>query len=387
MKNAPPRLSKRLSPKRKLIAVQVDTSTGWGRHLLMGIFHYKNQQPDWDIWTTPTSFAEPHNLPQGLVFDGAIAYIGNEKQARNMARYGIPVVSVSVFDSEPFGIPNIPPDQDAPIDLAFSFFHRRGYRHFAYCGPIRTPHVRLYAVKLRDRARAAGCDCAILDVGAKGFTGELGSLSLPCAVLAWPRTVYQVLAACHALNLRIPEELPILTQADDDILNQLSSPPLSAIRVPTERIGQEAARMLHLMMDGQPLPTERPIPKPRDIIERQSTNALAIEDEEIRTALHFIRKHYHRPYSVDDIAELTGLSRRTLERRFRKLFGRTVAEEIKHTRLERAREMLNETDLPVADIAPRCGFSSAEYFIYVFRQAHKVTPVAFRNRHRGVDLA
>lgn len=386
MDSQTPLLPDSLSPRRRLVAVQVDTSTGWGRQLLTGIFHYKSKQPDWDIWTSPTTFAEPHDLPPGLVFDGAIVYVGNEKQARKMVRYGIPVVNVSVFDSEPFGIPNLPPDTDTPIDLAFGFFQRRGYRRVAYCGPVRTPSVRQYAHKLTERAHAAGCECAILDVGSKTFIQQLGELRLPCAVLAWPRTVYQLLAACHALNLRIPEELPILAQADDDILHQISSPPLSAIRVPAERIGQEASRMLHLMMDGKPLPSERSIPKPRDIIERQSTNALAIEDEEIRKALHFIRQHSHRPFSVDDIAELTGLSRRTLERRFRDLFGRTVAEEIKHTRLERARAMLNETDLPVADIAPRCGFSSAEYFIYVFRKAHKVTPVAFRNRHRGVKI-
>jgi LacI family transcriptional regulator len=369
---------------RKMIGIQVDTSTGWGRRLLMGVFKYKSQQPNWDVWTCPKSFAESQHLPHGMRFDGAIVYIGNEKQAHSIARYGIPIINASVFDSEPYGIPNIPPDQETPINLAFSFFRKRGYRSFAYCGPTRLPFVRGYGERFKDRVESAGFSCSVLNVNATTFHNQLQALPPPCAILGWPRTIYQLLAACHALNMRIPEEFPILAQDEDDILNQLSSPPLSAIQVPAEQIGYEAARLLHLLMDGKELPKERKIPKPRDIIERQSTNALAIDDSQIRTALHFIRNHSHRPCSVDEIAELTGLSRRTLERRFRKFFSRTIAEEIQSVRLEKARSMLNTTDLPVADIAPRCGFSSAEYFIYVFRKVHKMTPIAFRNHNRGM---
>lgn len=352
--------------------------------MLTGIFNYKSQQPNWDVWTSPKSFSEFHNLPRGMGFDGAIVYIGNERQAQSMSRYCFPIVNASVFDSEPYGIPNIPPDQETPIQLAFDFFRNRGYRNFAYCGPTKVHYVNLYARNMEKVVKAAGFQFQTLNVNSKHFESQVESLTAPCAILAWPRTIYQLLAVCHSLNRRIPEELPILAQDEDDILNKLSSPPLSAIRVPAEQIGHEAARLLHRMMDGEPLPEDRTPPKPRDIIERQSTNALAIEDNEIRTALHYIRNNAHRMFSVDQVADLSGLSRRTMERRFRKLFGHTVADEIRNTRLEQARTMLNETDLPVADIAPRCGFSSAEYFIYVFRQTHNMTPIAFRNRNRGI---
>lgn len=368
-----------------MIAVQVDTSTGWGRRMLTGIFNYKSQQPNWDVWTSPKSFAEFHNLPTGLSFDGAIAYIGNESQARNMGRYKIPIVNASIFDSEPFGIPNIPPDQETPPQLAFDFFRSRGYRNYAYCGPTKVPYVNRYARNMEKVVLKAGFNFQELNVNSKYFENQVEALEAPCAILAWPRTIFQLLAVCHSLNRRIPEELPILAQDEDDILNKLSSPPLSAIQVPAEQIGHEAARLLNLMMEGKQLPANRASPKPRDIIERQSTNALAIEDDELRTALHFIRNHSHRTFSVDEVADLAGLSRRTMERRFRKHFGHTVADEIRNTRLEKARTMLNETDLPVADIAPRCGFSSAEYFIYVFRQIHNMTPITFRNRNRGIE--
>lgn len=368
-----------------MIAVQVDTSTGWGRRMLTGIFNYKSQQSNWDVWTSPKSFTEFNNFPSSLVFDGAIAYIGNKHQALKMKHYGIPIVNASVFDSEPFGIPNIPPDQEAPCQLAFNFFRIRGYRNFAYCGPTKISYVNQYANTLKRVVQAAGFNFQVLNVNSKQFEAQVKDLSAPCAILAWPRTIYQLLAVCHSQNRRIPEELPILAQDEDDILNKLSSPPLSAIQVPAEQIGIEAARLLHAMMERRTLPRERISPKPRDIIERQSTNTLAIEDDQLRNVLHFIRNQFHKAISVDDVASYAGLSRRTMERRFLKLFGHTVGEEIRNTRLEKARSMLNETDLSVAEIGPRCGFSSAEYFICVFGQTHNMTPIAFRRRNRGLD--
>jgi LacI family transcriptional regulator len=370
---------------RKMIAVQVDTSTGWGRRMLAGIFNYQSQQSDWDVWTSPKSFTEFNNFPASLVFDGAITYISNERQALKMKSYGIPIVNASVFDSEPYGIPNIPPDMEAPCQLAFDFFRNRGYRNFAYCGPTKISYVNQYANNLKKVVLAAGFSFQVLNVNSKQFEAQVKVLEVPCAILAWPRTVYQLLAACHSQNRRIPEELPILAQDEDDILNRLSSPPLSAIQVPAEQIGIEAARLLHKMISGEKLAKERISPKPRDIIERQSTNALAIDDDQLRQILHFIRNQFHTAISVDDIADHVGLSRRTMERRFRGLFGHTVGEEIRNTRLEKARSMLNETDLSVAEIGPRCGFSSAEYFIYVFSQVHGMTPIAFRRKNRGLD--
>jgi len=366
-----------------MIGIQVDTSTGWGRKLLTGVFKYKSQQPSWDIWTCPKSFAESQKLPYGMQFDGAIVYIGTEQQARSIARYQIPVINASVFDSEPYGIPNIPPDQDTPVELAYNFFRRRGYLHYAYCGPTRIPFLRTFAQKFKARVEEEGFSCSILNVSASMLNKQLVKLPTPCAIFAWPRTIYQLLAACHALNIRIPEDFAILAQDEDDILNQISSPPLSAIQVPAEQIGYEAARLLHLLLDGKKLPRKRNVPKPREIIERQSTNSLAIDDDKIRAARHFILKNSHQSCTVNEIAAFTGLSRRTLERRFQQLTGRTIAREIQLMRLEKARAMLRTTELPIADIAPLCGFSSTEYFIYVFRKTLKVTPGAYRKGNHG----
>ena len=72
------------------------------------------------------------------------------------------------------------------------------------------------------------------------------------------------------------------------------------------------------------------------------------------------------------------LSRSVLQRRFRALLGRSVHDEIVRLRLTRARELLQETDLPLAEIAERAGFRHQEYMGAVFRRRLHVTPGSLR---------
>jgi LacI family transcriptional regulator len=69
-----------------------------------------------------------------------------------------------------------------------------------------------------------------------------------------------------------------------------------------------------------------------------------------------------------------------LERRFHRLLGRTILEEIVCCRLERTRRLLRETDLPLKTVAHAAGFSSAERMSKVFRQAEGISPAEYRRR-------
>jgi LacI family transcriptional regulator len=72
------------------------------------------------------------------------------------------------------------------------------------------------------------------------------------------------------------------------------------------------------------------------------------------------------------------LSRRWLDERFRKLVGRTTSQEIRHARLLHLRDILEETDLPLRQIAARCQFSCTENFIRWFRAGAGMPPHAYR---------
>ncbi len=99
-------------------------------------------------------------------------------------------------------------------------------------------------------------------------------------------------------------------------------------------------------------------------------------------ALRFIRELAHQPIRVTDLLRKVPTSRRYLERRFRKLLGRSILDEIRRVHVERASQLLVQTDLPLHSIAERSGFTDAKRFSAVFRQMMGLTPSAYRQRLR-----
>jgi len=128
--------------------------------------------------------------------------------------------------------------------------------------------------------------------------------------------------------------------------------------------------------------------EPGQIVARQSTDILAIDDPEVAQAVRFIREHACRGISVQDVADAMAISRRGLERRFPKFLSRTPKEEIMRVQIDRARMLLRETDMTIELVTKRSGFDSLKHFARVFRRATGVTPRAFRQACRvpGVDV-
>ena len=95
-------------------------------------------------------------------------------------------------------------------------------------------------------------------------------------------------------------------------------------------------------------------------------------------SIEIMEQHLEDPIGADDLAHLAGLSRRQLERLFRKYIGRTPTQYYLGLRLERARYLLFQTDLSVLDVALACGFVSGSHFSKCYRQIYGRTPQAER---------
>jgi LacI family transcriptional regulator len=111
---------------------------------------------------------------------------------------------------------------------------------------------------------------------------------------------------------------------------------------------------------------------------RLSTDTLAISDPVLEKAICFIRENAHRPIQVADVVNHVQLSRRSLERRFESAIGRSPAREIQLIHLQRAKKLLRETNMCVADVAARSGYCSAEYMSGIFRKATGRTPLKYQ---------
>jgi LacI family transcriptional regulator len=137
------------------------------------------------------------------------------------------------------------------------------------------------------------------------------------------------------------------------------------------------------MMKGHPPPSQPILVPPQGVVARQSSDVLAIDDDDVATALRWIRGASHRPIRVGDLLREVRICRRLLERKFRKVLGRSISEEIRRVHLERARSLLTDTDLAMSTLAVSAGFSNASHLSVVFRQETGMTPTAYRGQFRG----
>jgi len=108
-----------------------------------------------------------------------------------------------------------------------------------------------------------------------------------------------------------------------------------------------------------------------------------VHDRIVAEALRIIWSRDDVSMNVADVAALLPVSRRSLERRFQQILGRTVLEEITRCRVERVRSLLEETDMPLKQLAKLVGFSSPETLAKAFNRQVGQTPSAYRKRHRG----
>jgi LacI family transcriptional regulator len=179
---------------------------------------------------------------------------------------------------------------------------------------------------------------------------------------------------------------------NDEPLCEVAAPGLSSVRPDHERVGYEAAALLDRMMKGAPPPAEATYIPPRGIAVRMSSDVMALDDRDVAAAIRVIRQRACDPdgLTIDELADEVAVSRSVLQRRFKRAVGRTLHEEMLRVRLARARELLAETDLPIAAVAERSGFHHQEYLGVVFRQRFSTTPARFRREHRrprGMDLS
>ena len=116
------------------------------------------------------------------------------------------------------------------------------------------------------------------------------------------------------------------------------------------------------------------VEKPMEIKEERRGKEKIIED-----AVQMIWGWSYRVLSVTDIAHQLGIQRRTLERYFREIRGTTVLEEIMQCRLSRARRLLEQTRVPISQVACMAGFSTAQQMRRNFQLFYGKTPENFRN--------
>ncbi|MBW8184514.1 AraC family transcriptional regulator [Shewanella nanhaiensis] len=102
----------------------------------------------------------------------------------------------------------------------------------------------------------------------------------------------------------------------------------------------------------------------------------------IKAPVDFVREHYSRHLAIEELAEVAHLSVSALERRFKKYLTKTPKQFINEVRLENARRLLVETDMPISQVGDATGFTDHSYFSKQFRLFFGELPSEFRKNYR-----
>ena len=101
---------------------------------------------------------------------------------------------------------------------------------------------------------------------------------------------------------------------------------------------------------------------------------LGIHNPTLINAIEMMEANISEPLGQEELARYVGLSRRQLERLFRKHLGRSPGQYYMELRLERARHLLHQSDMPIVDVALACGFVSASHFSKCYREMFARSP-------------
>jgi AraC-like DNA-binding protein len=195
-----------------------------------------------------------------------------------------------------------------------------------------------------------------------------------------------VLDICKLAGIHVPEQIAVLGVDDDEFICELTTPPLSSIALNSERSGYEAAELLNQLMAGEKMNGQVIYQEPAYVITRQSTDVMAIDDQDVTQAIRFISEHYTEPIGVEDVASAVHLSRRHLYKKFLSAVGHTVADEIKKKRINHIRKLLLETDWSVYKITMSLRFTGIEHIARYFQKEMGMPPKRIPQKIRTIDL-
>jgi LacI family transcriptional regulator len=332
-------------------------------------------------------------------FHGFIGRVYGAEQEQLLRNSKLPAVNVSTGDMS-VTLPRVATDDLAVGRMAAEYFLDKGYTDFAYAGMAKQDFSNLRKQGFVERLAAAGRSCHISPredwFPTAGNPGQqqqemnrdigewLSSLPHPIALFACNdiRACHMVYG-CEAMGLRVPDQVAVLGVDNHEIMCDMRGIPMSSIRLPGEQVGTRAIELLLRMIEGKKPPKRPILLPPVDVITRRTTDILAIPDPHVQKVVGLIQRHFAEPLTVNDLVEGMSVSRRVLERLFRKYLGRSIRDEIEYVRLEQVKRMLSDTSMSMKEIAATVGFYDQRQLTVVFRKRLHITPTEYRKIRRS----
>lgn len=382
--------------KHRQVAVILDSARAYQRKILLGIGAYVREAGNWSLYLEDQPAEQIPDLASWRG-DGVILSFVNRKAVKAVSELNLPMVGIeggAGWYDPASSIPYFSSDNRAIGRMGADHLLEQGFSRLAFCGYARTRMTEWSSERaeaFQQRAEEAGVACSIYksrfasarkwSAFQENLAAWLKTLVAPVGLMAAnDGRARHVLEACRAVGLSVPEDVAVLGVDNDEVMCELTTPPLSSIEPGTGRLGYQAAALLDRLMRGRRTTTLYRFVEPKTVVRRRSTNILAIDDSEVAAAIAYIRERACEPVSVSDVVAAVQISRSTLEARFKTAMNRTIHAEIQRVQIDRARQLIATTDMPLKQVAKLAGFAHVHYMTTVFRRHTGWTPAEYR-RH------
>lgn len=304
-------------------------------------------------------------------------------------RHRTPTIMLNNICPKGHPVARVTCDNADVANMAADFLAGKGFRSFAYVGDPKGTEWSMERQKaFKEALHSRGFVCKTYRHDAANGTGDMANLQVWLSSLPKPTAVFaandsrarNVMDACARAGITIPSEIAVLGVDNDTVLCDTAHPPLSSIAMTTEQAGFRAAELLNsVITKGRRGRADISIQyKGMSVVERRTTAHDFTRDDLVRRCMALIEANIGKSFLVSDLAKNLGVSRRTLEVRFRVATGHAISEEIGTRRIQHAKSLLSQTSMTQAQIATACGFFDASHMNTVFHRLCGAKPSSFR---------
>ncbi|MCE7043648.1 DNA-binding transcriptional regulator [Dyadobacter sp. CY312] len=380
------------------IILLLDFAEEYSKSLMKGINTYSREFGPWVFCRMPLFHRETVGMDGILKWalewgaDGIIGQLYNDKEISKFVQAGIPVIAQD-FKERFSEIPNITGAYHETGQLGADYFLKKGFTNFAFYGFSDIVWSRERSEGFEERLKSTGHNVHYFEhkkarstelwyYKPSSLSRWLKSLPKPIGLMACDDNQGQhITEACRHLGIRIPEEVAVLGVDNDEMICDLSDPPLSSIALDVEKGGYDAAKLLDQLIKHGVADYHDIVVKPTQVITRHSTDIYATNDDHIATSLKFIHQNIDKNLHVEEVVKQVPLSRRALEKRFLEITGYPVYKYIFNLRIEKFTQKLLDTDMSVFEIALDMGLTDSKNIARQFRQVKGCSPSVYRNKY------
>lgn len=379
------------------ILLLTDFSSGYSRNLLKGIVRYSKEVGNWSFQRMPLYYRMLYG-ENGVVewakkwqADAIIAQL-TDVNIELLNDLNIPIIVQNYRDRNK-AVSNLTGDYFNTGVMAAKFFLNRGYRNFAFYGFKGAIWSRERADGYSHEIEKQGYKLAVLENDNKDkeewsynhtvLGNWLQSLPKPVALFACDdHFALQISETCNVYNINVPDDIAILGVDNDDLLCNISDPPLSSIVLDVENGGYNAGKLLHQLITKEITEPFNIVVNPLIIERRKSTEKYAVSDKNIRIILNYIEKNYANHLSVEELVKQVPLSRRVLEKKFKEETGESLYQYIQNYRIDQFTRLLITTDYSLFEAALQSGFENYKNVSRIFRKYKSLSPAEYRKRYK-----